>query len=203
MPASKAASVQARVCSNSTPPEKVSHEPREISETSRSEEPSLRNLMTTTVRQLRYRREGLSIPLSQGPSELADRWHSVKTMTWTSDELSRIETAEELQVAPRRRDGTLRTPVPIWVVRVGEDVYVRAAYGPGTGWHRVARASREGRIRAGGVEKDVTMEDADGAVNDQVDAAYRAKYRRYPGSIVDGITNAQARSSTLRLAPRT
>jgi hypothetical protein len=80
---------------------------------------------------------------------------------------------------------------------------VRAAYGPGTGWHRVARASREGRIRAGGVEKDVTMEDADGAVNDQVDAAYRAKYRRYAGSIVDGITNAQARSSTLRLAPRT
>jgi hypothetical protein len=159
--------------------------------------------MTTTVRQLRSCWEGLSIPLSQGPLELADRWHSVKTMTWTSDELIRIETAEELQVAPRRRDGTLRTAVPIWVVRVGEDVYVRAAYGPGTGWHRVARASRKGRIRAGGVEKDVTMEDADGAVNDQVDAAYRAKYRRYAGSIVDGITNAQARSSTLRLAPRT
>src|SRR5215208_2382026 len=42
MPASKAASVQARVCSNPTPPAKVSHEPSEISEISRSEEPSLR-----------------------------------------------------------------------------------------------------------------------------------------------------------------
>src|SRR4051794_8024424 len=50
MPASKAASVQARVCSNSTPPEKVSHEPREISETSRSELPSLRYLMLSAPR---------------------------------------------------------------------------------------------------------------------------------------------------------
>jgi hypothetical protein len=39
-------------------------------------------------------------------------------------------------------------------------------------------------------------------VNDQIDAAYRTKYRRYDGSIVDGITNAQARSTTLKLAPR-
>jgi hypothetical protein len=127
---------------------------------------------------------------------------NTKTTTWTSDELSRIKAADELEIAPRRRDGTLRKPVPIWVVRAGDDVYVRAAYGPGTGWHRVARASREGRIRAGGVEKDVTIQDADGALNDQVDAAYRTKYRRYAGSIVDGITNAQARSTTLRLVPR-
>ena len=126
-----------------------------------------------------------------------------KTTTWTSDELSSIEGADELEIAPRRRDGTLRTPVPIWVVRVGDDLHVRAAYGPGTGWYRVARRSREGRIRAGGVEKDVTIEDADHAVNEQVDAAYRAKYHRYPGNIVDSVTNAQARSTTLTLAPRT
>jgi hypothetical protein len=121
---------------------------------------------------------------------------------WTSDELSSIEAVDELEIAPRRRDGTLRKPVPIWVVRDGDDLYVRAAYGPGTGWHRVARTSREGRIRAGGVEKDVTIEDADGAVNDQLDAAYRAKYSRYSGNIVDGITSGQARSTTLRLVPR-
>ncbi len=123
------------------------------------------------------------------------------TTTWTSDELSRIEAAQELQVAPRRRDGTLRKPNPIWVVRVGDDLYVRAAYGPGTGWHRAARASRAGRIRAGGVEKDVTFEDADGVVYDRVDAAYRAKYGRY-ASIIDTVIDAQARSSTLKLLPR-
>src|SRR3954470_8720725 len=84
---------------------------------------------------------------------------TVGAMTWTHDELSRIEAAEELEIAPRRRDGTLRKPVPIWVVRAGDDLYVRAAYGSGSVWHRVAQASREGRIRAGGVEKGVTIED--------------------------------------------
>jgi hypothetical protein len=122
--------------------------------------------------------------------------------SWTSDELNRIEAADELEMAPRRRDGTLRKPVPIWVVRVGDDLYVRAAYGTGSGWHRVAQASHAGRIRAGGVEKDVQIEDADEAVNDQVDAAYRTKYRRYAESIVDSVTDAQARSTTLKLAPR-
>ena len=123
------------------------------------------------------------------------------TTTWTSDELSRIEAADELEIAPRKRDGTLRKPLPIWAVRVGDDVYVRAAYGPGTGWHRVARTSREGRIRAGGVEKDVTIEDADDAVNDQVTAAYKAKYSGYAASIVDTVTNEESRPTTLKLTP--
>jgi hypothetical protein len=127
--------------------------------------------------------------------------HSAEITSWTSEELSRIEAAQELEIASLRHDGTFRKPVPIWVVRVGDDIYVRAAYGPGSRWHRVARTSRAGRIRAGGVEKDVSVDDVDGAVNDQVDAAYRDKYGRY-ASIVDGITNSEARSSTLRLVPR-
>jgi hypothetical protein len=127
--------------------------------------------------------------------------HGEQTTGWTGDELNRIEAADELEVAPRRRDGSLRGPVPIWVARVGDDLYVRAAYGARSGWHRVAQVSRAGRIRAGGVERDVTIQDADDAVNDQVDAAYRTKYGRYAG-IVDGITDAQARSTTLRLVPR-
>ena len=121
---------------------------------------------------------------------------------WTSDELARIGPAPELEIAPVRRDGTLRRPVPIWVVRAGDDLYVRAAYLEGSGWHRVVRASGRARIRAGGVEKDVTVEEAHGAVNDQVDAAYRSKYGRY-ASIVDDITDAAHRATTLRLVPRT
>ena len=121
--------------------------------------------------------------------------------TWTNDELSSIDAVDELEIAPRKRDGTLRKPLPIWAVRVGDDLYVRAAYGPGTGWHRVARTSREGRIRAGGVEKDVTIEDADGAVNDQVDEAYKAKYHRYAANIVDSVTNEESRATTLKLTP--
>jgi hypothetical protein len=33
---------------------------------------------------------------------------------WTKDELTRIGTAQELEIASLRRDGTLRTPVTIW-----------------------------------------------------------------------------------------
>ena len=121
--------------------------------------------------------------------------------TWTNDELGRIDAVDELEIAPRKRDGTLRKPLPIWSVRVGDDLYVRAAYGPATGWHRVARTSREARIRAGGVEKDVTIEDADAAVNDQVDAAYLAKYRGYAASIVETVTNQESRATTLKLTP--
>jgi hypothetical protein len=121
--------------------------------------------------------------------------------SWTTDELDRIESSDELMIAPQRRNGELRKPVPIWSARVGDDLYVRAAYGPDTGWYRVARTSRVGRISAGGVERDVTIEDADGAVNDSVDAAYRAKYHRYAQNIVDSITNAQARGTTLKLVP--
>lgn len=100
--------------------------------------------------------------------------------TWSDDELRRISGAEELEIAPVRRDGTRRVPRPIWVVRAGNDLYVRAAYGAGSGWHRMARASGQARISAAGVEKDVTVKNAEDAVLDAVDAAYREKYgRRY------------------------
>ena len=71
---------------------------------------------------------------------------------WTSDELSKIGTAEELQIAPHRRDGTLRNPVTIWVIRVGGDLYVRSYRGRRGTRLRAARTSHEGRIWAGGVE---------------------------------------------------
>jgi hypothetical protein len=122
--------------------------------------------------------------------------------TWTSDELDRIGTAEELGITPRRRDGTLRNPVTIWVVRVGDDLYVRSYRGRGGAWFRAAERSHEGRIRAGGVEKDVTfVEETDPGMNDQVDAAYRAKYGRYPQYVAPMLT-AEVRSTTLKLVPR-
>ena len=102
-----------------------------------------------------------------------------------------------------RRDGTRRAARPIWVVCAGDHLYVRAAYGAGSGWHRVARASGQARISAAGVVKDVTVEDAEDAVLDAVDAAYREKYGRRYASIVDSITDTDHRATTLRLTPRT
>ncbi|HEY7065100.1 MAG TPA: DUF2255 family protein [Chloroflexota bacterium] len=121
---------------------------------------------------------------------------------WTSDELSKIGAADELEIAPRRRDGTLRKPVTIWVVRHGDDLYVRSAYGPGDGWFRGTRASHEGHVQAGGVDRDVAFEDADHALDDALDAAYRTKYRRYGASYVDLMVSPEARATTLKLLPR-
>jgi hypothetical protein len=105
-------------------------------------------------------------------------------------------------MAPVRRNGDLRRATPIWVVRAGDDLYVRAAYGADQGWHGVARTSRRARIAAGGVERDVTVEDADSGVLDHVDAAYRKKYGGRYAQIVDSITDDQHRATTLRLVPQ-
>lgn len=121
--------------------------------------------------------------------------------TWTNDELARIEAAEELEIAPQRKDGSLRKPVPIWVVRVGDDLYVRSYRGGSGAWFRAAQASRAGHIRAGGVRKDVAfVEETSTGVNDQVDAAYRAKYGRYPQYVSPMLTPA-VRATTLKLVP--
>src|SRR5947209_6485144 len=79
---------------------------------------------------------------------------------WTDDDLTRIGGSADLQLASRRPDGTLRPYVTIWVVRVGEDLYVRSAYGSNNPWFRRATANGAGRIRTGGVERDVTFADA-------------------------------------------
>ena len=116
---------------------------------------------------------------------------------WTADELTRIGSAEELQIASIRPDGTLRKPVTIWVIRDGEGLYVRSVKGPTALWFRGTQDKHKGRIRAGGVEKDVTFVDAEHNINDDVDAAYRAKYRRYAGSTLNSVLTAQARSTTI------
>ncbi len=103
--------------------------------------------------------------------------------TWTSDELNKIGTAEELQIASVRRDGTLRNPVTIWAVRIGDDLYVRSVNGRTAAWFRGTLLRHEGHIQAGGVDKEVTFMEADADLNDQIDAAYRAKYRRYSSSV--------------------
>ena len=121
---------------------------------------------------------------------------------WTSGDLTRIGNAEELEIASVRPDGARRKPVTIWVVREGDSLYVRSVKGPSGAWFRGTKERHEGWIRAGSVEKDVSFVDADHDIDDQVDAAYRAKYRRYAGNILNSVLTLQARSTTIKLAPR-
>jgi hypothetical protein len=123
---------------------------------------------------------------------------------WTSEELTKIGTAEELRIRSLRRDGTLRSPTTIWVVRHGEGLYVRPVNGRTSGWFLGTQVRLEGHIQCGGVDKDVTFVSVEAAddVNAAIDAAYSAKYRRYPKSWVDAVLTPEAKSATIKLQPR-
>jgi hypothetical protein len=122
--------------------------------------------------------------------------------TWMSDELDKIGKAEELEIASLRSDGTLTKPVTIWIVRDGDDLYVRSVNGRTAAWFHGTQVRHEGRIEAGRVAKDVTFVDGDPDINDKLDAAYRTKYRRYAANIINSIMTPKARSTTLKLVPR-
>jgi hypothetical protein len=122
--------------------------------------------------------------------------------TWRSDELGRIGAAEELQLASLQRDGTPRPYVRMWVVRAGDDLYVRSAYGPNNPWFRRAKVSGAGRIRAGGLERDVTFAEPVPGVHAAIDAAYHSKYDRYGPRIVGSVVGPDAEAVTIKLVPR-
>jgi hypothetical protein len=122
--------------------------------------------------------------------------------SWTDDELNKIDAAEELEIATLRPGGTSRKPVTIWVVRVEQDIYVRSAYGTNAAWYRATKVRHEGHIDVASLRKDVTFEGADPAVGDQIDAAYRNKYRRHGAQYVNSVTTAEAQSTTIKLVPR-
>ena len=124
--------------------------------------------------------------------------------TWTADELTRIGPAEEMEVAFLREDDSLGKPRTVWVVRDGDDLYLRSVYGRTSAWFRGATRRHAGHIRAGGVSKDVTFVEvaADGPLADELDAEYRRKYGRFAESIVESETTGKARGATVRLEPR-
>jgi hypothetical protein len=123
--------------------------------------------------------------------------------TWTKDELHKIAAAEELELTSLRRDDRLSNAVTIWVVRVGNDLYVRSWKGDDGAWFRATRVRHEGHIKAGSVGKDVTfVAEAEADINDQIDAAYRTKYRRHGGRYVDPMVAPTARATTIKLVPR-
>jgi hypothetical protein len=120
---------------------------------------------------------------------------------WTPEELDLAGSAEEIELSSVRQDGTLRSPVVMWVVRYGDDLYVRSVNGQGSSWFVRALQRHQATVSAGGIERDVSLVEIDG-VGDKLDDAYRAKYgSRYP-TIVPSIVAPEARAATLKLEPR-
>jgi len=121
---------------------------------------------------------------------------------WTRDELDRFRAAEEIEIAPVGGDGSLRSAVTFWIVRLGDGLYVRSACGRGSAWFQAAETRHEGRISSKGIEKDMTFLDADTNLNEQIDATYRSKYRRNGAQYVNMMVCPKARLATIKLAPR-
>ena len=119
---------------------------------------------------------------------------------WTSSELDAVGDADELHVATRRSDDTLRSDRIVWVVRQGDDLYVRSVNGPTAAWYRGVQTRHAGHISAGGVSKDVVFTEPDHDLDDALDAEYRRKYGHYSGPTAR-ITAPLARQTTLRVQP--
>lgn len=118
--------------------------------------------------------------------------------TWTDEQLDRLGGAPEIEIAPRRADGSLREYTTIWIVQAGDGLFVRSFNGPGGSWFTSARRSGAGRIRVGGAEIDVELEPQD-HLRGTVDDAYRAKYGR--SAYLAPMVADDAAGTTLRLVP--
>ncbi len=125
--------------------------------------------------------------------------------TWSQDDLELLGGAGEVEVSSVRRDGSLGRARTVWIVRAGDELYLRSVNGPGAAWYRSTRTCHPGRIEARGVARDVTWTDVDAtqqpAVDPAVDAEYDRKYRGSTSAIAH-ITSPLARATTMRVDPR-
>ncbi len=122
-------------------------------------------------------------------------------MSWTKGELETIAEMDDLHISPFREDGkTYGTPTWIWSVVVDGGLYVRAYNGRSSRWYRAAMHQKAGRITAAGMTKEVTFEPVDGAIQERIDNAYRAKYTG--SEYLSQMTGNRARAATVRVTPR-
>jgi hypothetical protein len=125
------------------------------------------------------------------------------TKAWSSDELDLLGRTGEVEVSSVRRDGSWSRSRTIWIIRVGDELYVRSVNGPDAAWYRSTRSCHEGRVEARGKVLDVTWVDIDAAGNPDIDPAVDAEYaRKYRGS-TSAIAHINSGSTmTARTQPR-
>ena len=121
---------------------------------------------------------------------------------WKPDELARLAESEEVEIAPRRPDGTLGGRVTIWAVAHEDALWIRSAVkGRAAAWFTAVQTTHSGRIWGGRVEKDVEFLDAPDMNAGAIDDAYRKKYRQYAGRILNSCLTPEARATTVRVMP--
>ena len=120
---------------------------------------------------------------------------------WSKEELSKIAASDDLRIAPFREDGkTYGTLTWIWSVVVNDTLYVRAYNGQNSRWYQAAMQQKAGRITAAGLTKEVIFEAVQGPIQNQIDDAYRTKYRR--SKYLNPMIGKDAQSATVKIMPR-
>jgi hypothetical protein len=125
--------------------------------------------------------------------------------TWFQEDLDLFGGAAEVEVSSVRRDGSWSRSRIVWIVRVGDQLYLRSVNGPEASWYRSTRSRHQGRLEAHGKLRDVMWVDIDAAehpdINPAIDAEYARKYRGSTSAIAH-INSKQARGTTMRVDPR-
>ncbi|HEX4444101.1 MAG TPA: DUF2255 family protein [Galbitalea sp.] len=120
---------------------------------------------------------------------------------WTEDLLRELSDTEELVlVVSRTGYDTIR--VPVWVVAVDGDVYLRSYKGVTSMWFRRVETDADQSIHVDSADVPVHFENVDRLdhVNRAIDAEFNRKYARF--DYVSAMSEPAAVEATLRVLPR-
>ena len=123
---------------------------------------------------------------------------------WPAGALAKFGATDEIEISTRRRDGSLRPFVPIWIGAIGDALYVRSYRGADGAWYQYAIQHHAGAIRAAGQPADVTFTPVGQQpdLNKAIDDAYRSKYAQYGDVYLQPMLADQAVATTLQLTPQ-
>ena len=125
---------------------------------------------------------------------------STLSKSLTTEEIKQIAQKDDFHIAPFRPDGeTFGTPTWVWVVAVDDQLFVRAYNGVRSRWYQAAVSQKAGKIEAAGMVKKVRFEPVTGSIQDEIDEAYRQKYKGSP--YLNAMIRDQAKAATLRILP--
>ncbi|GIF00418.1 DUF2255 family protein [Paractinoplanes rishiriensis] len=122
-------------------------------------------------------------------------------MAWDAQTLDGLADAREIDlIVPAPGRPVVR--VPVWVVAVGGELYVRSWKGDAGLWYRRARRHGAGSVAADGREHPVRfVGSSDPALDAAVDKVFLTKYADSETAVA--MTRPPAAGTTLRLEPLT
>lgn len=120
-------------------------------------------------------------------------------MTWTPETLHAFETADELLLV-LSREGRDDIEVPVWVVRVGDEVLLRSQDGVASGWFRRVELQPDQNVELAGIRMPVRFDHVAGHLEHEVNEAYVGKYGgpTFPQVLL----GAEAVEATVRVSAR-